>query len=83
MSSLPASLTAALLVAAGTAGDWEHLVGELRLFMEAQQDTSRLQEVDQLNAQLLAIPAGRLSTGTRAPSEPIGSATFQLVQRQQ
>ena len=53
--------------------------------MEAQQDaldTSRIlnlnlsQEVDQLKAQLLAIPAGRPSTGTRAPSEPKLSKIF-------
>ena len=85
MSSLPASLTAALSTAANGGGSWGDLTAELRLFMEAQQDVldaSRIlnlnlsQEVDQLKAQLLAIPAGGPSTGTRAPSEPKLSKIF-------
>ena len=53
--------------------------------MEAQQDAldaTRIlninlsQEVDQLKAQLLAIPASGPSTGTRAPSEPKLSKIF-------
>ena len=85
MSSLPTSLTAALSTAANRGGSWGDLAAELRLFMEAQQDTldaSRIlnmnlsHEVDQLKAQLLAIPAGRPSTGTRAPSEPKLSKIF-------
>ena len=60
-------------------------MAELRLFMEAQQDVldaTRVinlklsQEVDQLKAQLLAIPAGGPSTGTRAASEPKLSKIF-------
>ena len=79
MSSLPASLAASLFTASNAGGSWGDLAGELGLFMEAQQDAldaTRIlnvnlsQEVDQLKAQLLAIPAGRSSTGRRAPSEP-------------
>ena len=53
--------------------------------MEAQQDAldaTRIlninlsQEVDQLKAQLLAIPTSGPSTGTRAPSEPKLSKIF-------
>ena len=78
-SSLSASLAATLFVAGSTGGSWGDLVGELRLFMEAQQDALDMtrilninlsQEVDQLKAQLLAIPARGPSTGTRAPLEP-------------
>ena len=63
-SSLPASLAAALSVAGSSGGTWGDLAGELRLFMEAQQDAldaTRIlninlsQEVDQLKAQLLAV----------------------------
>ena len=70
-SFLPQSLAAALSVAGSSGGSWEDLAGELRLFMEAQQDaldTTRIlninlsQEVDQLKAQLLAIQTGRPST---------------------
>ena len=85
MSSLPGSLVAALSTATNAGGSWGHLAAELRLFMETQQDvldTSRIlnlnlsQEVDQLKAQLLAIPAGGPSTGTRVPSEPKLSKIF-------
>ena len=84
-SSLPQSLAAALSVAGSSGGSWGDLAGELRLLMEAQQDaldTTRIlninlsQEVDQLKAQLLAIPLGGPSTGTRAPSEPKLSKIF-------
>ena len=59
-SSLPQSLAAALSVAGSSGGSWGDLAGELRLFMEAQQDAldaTRIlnmnlsQEVDQLKAQ--------------------------------
>ena len=59
-SSLPQSLAAALSVAGSSGGSWGDLAGELRLFMEAQQDaldTTRIlnmnlsQEADQLKAQ--------------------------------
>ena len=85
MSSLPPSLAASLSTATNAGGSWGDLAGELRLFMEAQQDVldaTRIlnlnlsQEVDQLKAQLLAILAGGLSTGTRAPSEPKLSKIF-------
>ena len=85
MSSLPASLAAALSTATNGGGSWGDLAAELRLFMEAQQDAldasrilnlNLLQEVDQLKAQLLAILTGRPSTGTRAPSEPKLSKIF-------
>ena len=85
MSSLPASLAASLSTATNAGGSWGDLVGELRLFMEAQQDAldaTRIlnlnlsQEVNQLKAQLLAIPAGGPSTGTRVPSEPKLSKIF-------
>ena len=66
-------------------GSWGDLAGELRLFMEAQQDAldaTRIlninlsQEVDQLKAQLLAIPTGGPSAATRAPSKPKLSKIF-------
>ena len=84
-SSLPASLAAALSVAGSSGGTWEDLAGELRLFMEAQQDAldaTRIlninlsQEVDQLKAQLLAIPTSGPSAGTRGSSEPKLSKIF-------
>ena len=84
-SSLPASLAAALSLAGSSGGTWGDLAGELRLFMEAQQDAldaTRIlninlsQEVDQLKAQLLAIPASGPSAGTRAPSKPKLSKIF-------
>ena len=83
--SLPASLVNALSVAGMSGGSWGDLAAELRLFMEAQQDVidaTRMlnlnlsQEVDQLKAQLLVIPTGGPSTGTRAPSEPKLSKIF-------
>ena len=80
MTSLPAGLTTALLATAAAGGDWGNLAGELRLFMEAQQDAldvSRMlniklsNEVDQLKAQLLAIPMTGPSVGhAAAHSEP-------------
>ena len=82
-STLPQSLAAALSVAGLSGGSWGDLAGELRLFMEAQQDAldaTRIlninlsQEVDQLKAQLLAIPTSGPST--RAPSEPKLSKIF-------
>ena len=85
MSSLPASLAASLSTATNAGGSWGDLAAELRLFMEAQQDAldatrilnlNLAQEVDQLKAQLLEIPASGPSTGTRAPSEPILSKIF-------
>ena len=85
MSSLPAGLAAALSNATNTGGSWGDLAGELRLFMEAQQDTldmSRLLNInlmnraDQMKAQLLAMPASRPSAGTRAPAEPKLSKIF-------
>ena len=84
-SSLPQSLAAALSVAGLSGGSWGDLAGELRLFMEAQQNvlhTTKIlninlsQEVDQLKAQLLAIPTSGPSTGTRTPSEPKLSKIF-------
>ena len=84
-SSLPASLAATLSVAGSSGGSWGDLAGELRLFMEAQQDAldaTRIlninlsQEVDQLKAQLLVIPSSGPSAGTRAPSEPNLSKIF-------
>ena len=84
-SSLPASLAAALSVTGSSGGSWGDLAGELRLFMEAQQDAldaTRIlninlsQEVDQLKGQLLAMPISRPSAGTRAPSEPKLSKIF-------
>ena len=84
-SSLPQSLAAALSVADLLGGSWGYLAGELRQFMEAQQDAldaTRMlnlnlsQEVDQLKAQLLAMPTGGPSTGMRAPSEPKLSKIF-------
>ena len=84
-SFLPQSLAATLSVAGASGGSWGDLAGELRLFMEAQQDSldaTRIlninlsQEVNQLKAQLLAIPISGLSTGTRAPSEPKLSKIF-------
>ena len=84
-SSLPQSLAAALSVAGSSGGSWDDLAGELRLFMEAQQDAldaTRIlninlsQEVDQLKMQLLAIPTSGPTAGTRAPSEPKLSKIF-------
>ena len=84
-SSLPVSLAAALSVAGSSGGSWGDLAAELRLFMEAQQDAldaTRIlninlsQEVNQLKAQLLAIPSSGPSAGTRAPSEPKLSKIF-------
>ena len=84
-SSLPQSLAAALSVVGSSGGSWGDLAEELRLFVEAQQDAldatrvlnlNLSQEVDQLKVQILAIPAGGPSTGTRAPSEPKLSKIF-------
>ena len=84
-SSLLQSLAATLSVAGLSGGSWGDLAGELRLFMEAQQDAldatrilniNLTQEVDQLKAQLLVIPTSSPSTGTRAPSEPQLSKIF-------
>ena len=85
MSSLPASLAAALSTTANGGGSWGDLAAELRLLLEAQQDVldvSRIlnlnlsQEVNQLKAQLLAIQAGGQSTGTRALLKPKLSKIF-------
>ena len=66
MTALPTGLAAALIAAGQTAGEWGDLAGELRLFMEQQQtdlhNTHLLalnlsMEVDQMRAQLLAMPA--------------------------
>ena len=84
-SSLPASLAEALSVAGSSGGTWGDLAGELRLFMEAQQDAldaTRIlninlsQEVNQLKAQLLVIPTSGPSAGTRGSSEPKLSKIF-------
>ena len=82
-SSLPQSLAATLSVAGSSGGSWGDLAGELRLFMEAQQDaldTTRIlnlnlsQEVDQLKAQLLAILTGGPSAGTETTQKPVKGA---------
>ena len=79
MTALPVNLTAAL-TAAGLEGDeWGNLAGELRLFMEQQQTDlhnahllalNLSMEVDQMRAQLLAMPAA-------APAGPAGVAPAQ------
>ena len=79
MTALPPGLAAALTAAAPTDGEWGNLVGELQLFMEQQQidlHNARLlalnlsTEVDQMRAQLLAMPAA-------APAGPAGVAPVQ------
>ena len=79
MTALPTRLAAALTAAGQTAGEWGDLAGELQLFMEQQQTdlhNARLLalnlsvEVDQMRAQLLAMPAA-------APAGPAGVAPVQ------
>ena len=79
MTTLPVGLAAALTAAGQTDGEWGNLAGELQLFMEQQQTdlhNARLlalnlsAEVDQMRAQLLAMPAP-------APAGPAGAAPAQ------
>ena len=79
MTALPTGLAATLTAAGLTDGEWGNLAGELRLFMEQQQTdlhNARLlalnlsAEVDQMRAQLLAMPAA-------APAGPAGVAPAQ------
>ena len=79
MTALPVGLAATLTAAGQEGGEWGNLAGELRLFMEQQQTdlhNARLLalnlsvEVDQMRAQLLAMPAA-------VPAGPVGVAPVQ------
>ena len=76
MTALPTRLTAALTAAGLTDSEWGNLAGEFQLFMEQQQTDlhnahllalNLSAEVNQMRAQLLAMPA-------TAPARPAGVA---------